>query len=206
MRETAGRTARSARDAAATSARWTGDRVREAQREVSKRLPANRRRVERRKRFLWLAAGGAAGAALTALFDPVRGKARRARVRDQTAAFFRRGGRRVDRFGRKVGSNFQGFRERQTYGRRGEYVAPNDETLEQKVESEVFGRADVPKGSIVLNAEDGVIVLRGQVETPDQIDHVESLVRKVDGVIDVQNLLHVKGNPPPNKAGSWSTG
>jgi len=206
MRETAGRTARSARDAAATSARWTGDRARVAQREVSKRLPANRRRVERRKRFLWLAAGGAAGAALTALFDPARGKARRARVRDQTAAFLRRGGRRFGRFGRKVGSDFQGFRERQAYGRSGEYVAPNNETLEQKVESEVLGRADVPKGSIVLNAEDGVIVLRGQVDTPDQIDHVESLVRKVDGVVDVQNLLHVKGSPPPNKAGSRTTG
>jgi hypothetical protein len=150
-------------------------------------------KAERRKRFFWLAAGGAAGAALTALFDPVRGKARRARVRDQTAAFMRRRGGTVGRFGRKVGSDFQGFRERQMYGRSGEYVAPNDATLEQKVESEVLGRGDVPKGSIVLNAEGGVIVLRGEVDSQEQIDHVESLVRKVDGVIDVENLLHVKG-------------
>lgn len=204
-RETAGRTARSARAAAVSSARWTGDRVERTRREMTKRLPAQRARVERRKRFLWAAAGGAAGAALTALFDPVRGKARRARLRDQTGAFLRRRGRRLDRYGRKIGSDLRGFRERQAYGKSGDYVAPNDETLQQKVESEVLGRADVPKGSMVLNAQDGVIVLRGEVETSDQIDHVESLVRKVDGVIDVENLLHVKGTPPPNKADAWPT-
>jgi osmotically-inducible protein OsmY len=111
----------------------------------------------------------------------------------------------MGRYGRKVGSDLQGYRDRQTYGRSGDYVAPNDETLQQKVESEVLGRADVPKGSYVLNVEDGVVVLRGQVETSDQINHLESLVRKVDGVIDVENLLHVKGTPPPNKPDTWST-
>ena len=202
-RETARRSALTARKTARRSAQWAGQRMREAQEEAVERVLSRRMKAERRKRFLWLAAGGAAGAAFAALFDPVRGKARRARVRDQTSAFLRRRGRTVGRYGRKVGSDFQGFRDRQTYGRSGEYVAPNDETLQQKVESEVLGRSDVPKGSVVLNAEDGVIVLRGEVDTQDQIDHLESLVRKVDGVIDVENLLHVKGTPPPNKADVW---
>jgi osmotically-inducible protein OsmY len=208
-RATARRSALTARDTARRSAQragqWAGERMRDAQEEMAARVLARRMKAERRKRFFWLAAGGAAGAALTALFDPVRGKARRARVRDQTSAFLRRRGSTVGRFGRKVGSDFQGFRERQMYGRSGEYVAPNDATLEQKVESEVLGRADVPKGSILVNAEDGVIVLRGEVDSQEQIDHVESLVRKVDGVIDVANLLHVKGTPPPNKADVWRT-
>jgi hypothetical protein len=179
--------------------------MRDAQEEVAGRVLARRARVERRKRFLWLAAGGAAGAALTALLDPVRGKARRARLRDQTTAFLRRRGRDLGRYGRKVGSDFQGYRDQQAYGSRGDYVAPNDETLEHKVESEVLGRADVPKGSILINVEDGVVVLRGAVDTADQIDHVESLVRKVDGVIDVENLIHVKGTPPPNRPDTSST-
>lgn len=207
-RETARRSAATAREtaqrSAQRSAKWAGERMREAQEQVAGRVLARRAKAERRKRFLWLAAGSAAGATLAALFDPVRGKARRARIVDQSTAFFRRRGRRVGRFGRKLGHDLEGFRERQVYGRTGEYVAPNDETLKQKVESEVLGRADVPKGSILVNAEDGVIVLRGQVDTPEQVNHVESLVLKVDGVIEVQNLLHVKGSPPPNKPAAWT--
>lgn len=197
---TASRSAGTARDSARKAAKWTGGRVRVAQREVSKRMPAHRARVERRKRWAWLAGGVAAGAAVTALFDPVRGKARRARLKDQTAAFLRRRARRAERLGRKVASDFEGFRERMEFGQRGEYVAPNDETLEAKVESEVLGRRGIPKGSILISAEDGVVVLRGQVDDPDQIEHIEKLVRDVDGVRGVENLLHAKGTVAPNKA------
>jgi BON domain len=168
-------------------------------------MPAHRARVERRKRLLFLVGGSAAGAALMALFDPVRGKARRARLVSQAGGFARRRARRFGRLGRRVVSDIEGYRDRVTYGRRGDYIAPNDATLEQKVESEVMGRSDVPRGSIVVNAEDGVIVLRGQVESEDQIEMVERLVRQVDGVRDVENLLHVKGTMPPNKAAAWST-
>jgi hypothetical protein len=204
-RDTARRSALTARDTARRSARWAGERMQDAQEELAGRVLARRMRAQRRKRYFWLAAGGAAGAALTALFDPVRGKARRARLRDQSTAFLRRRGRTLGRFGTKVGSDLQGFRERQMYGRTGEYIAPNDETLQQKVESEVLGRADVPKGSIVLNAEGGIVFLRGELETQDQIDHIESLVRKVDGVLDVENYLHIRGTPPPNKGDVWRT-
>jgi hypothetical protein len=197
--------ARSAGQTARRAGRKTWSRVQSTQRDVARLMPARRARVERRKRVLFVLGGSAAGAALMALLDPVRGKARRALVRDQTAAFFRRRARRLGRVGRRVGSDFRGYRDRQAYGRSGEYIAPNDVTLEQKVESEVLGRSDVPKGSILINAEDGVIVLRGEVDTQDQIDHVESLVRKVDGVVEVENLLHLKGTPPPNKAAAWET-
>ena len=198
--------ARSAGETARRRGRKAWTRAQSAQREVTRLMPARRARVERRKRVLFLLGGSAAGAALMALLDPVRGKARRALVRDQSAAFLRRRARRLGRLGRRVESDFRGYRDRQAYGRSGEYIAPNDVTLKQKVESEVLGRSDVPKGSIVINAEDGVIVLRGEVDTQDQIDHVESLVRKVDGVVDVENLLHLKGTPPPNKAAARSTG
>jgi osmotically-inducible protein OsmY len=195
---TAGRSAGTARDSARKAAKWTGGRVRVAQREVARRMPAQRARVERRKRLAMLAAGGAVGAVLTALFDPVRGKARRARLKDQSVAFLRRRARRVERLGRKVASDVEGYRERMAFGQR-DYVAPNDVTLEAKVESEVLGRTDVPKGSILINVEEGIVVLRGEVELPDQIEHIEKLVRDVDGVRGVENLLHVKGTPPPKK-------
>jgi hypothetical protein len=185
------------------SGRQALNRLQTTRKEIGRHMPAHRARMERRRRFLYLVGGSAAGAALMALFDPVRGKARRARLVSQTGGLVRRRARRMGRLRRRVASDFEGYRERVAYGRRGDYVAPNDATLAQKVESEVLGRADVPKGSIVVNAEDGVMVLRGEVDTPDQIDHIESLVRKVDGVVDVENLLHLKGTPP-NKAAPWS--
>jgi osmotically-inducible protein OsmY len=163
-------------------------------------MPAHRARVERRKRWAWLAGGLAVGAAATALLDPVRGKARRARLKDQTAAFLRRRARRAERLGRKVASDFEGFRERREYGRKGEYIAPNDAALEAKVESEILGRSDIPKGSILISAEDGDILLHGEVEHLDQVEHIEKLIRDVDGVRGVRNNLHVKGTVPPNKA------
>jgi osmotically-inducible protein OsmY len=48
----------------------------------------------------------------------------------------------------------------------------------------------VPKGQININAENGVVFLRGQVEDPELVEALEARVRKVRGVKDVENLLH----------------
>lgn len=90
---------------------------------------------------------------------------------------------------------------------RGERTLPEtDAVLVSKVESEVLGNPDFPKGSVSINAEDGVIVLRGQVERPDQIRRLEKAVRKVDGVLDVENLLHLPGTPAPSSRGRVGAG
>jgi osmotically-inducible protein OsmY len=81
-----------------------------------------------------------------------------------------------------------------------------DTVLVSKVESEVLGDPDVPKGSVNVNAEDGVVVLRGQVERPDQIRKLEKAVRKIDGVVDVENLLHLPGTPAPSSRGRVRAG
>lgn len=201
LRESARRSGESAR----RTGRKAWARAQSTRRDIARRMPAHRAKVERRKRLFFLVGGGVAGAVLTALFDPVRGKARRARLVSQAGGFLRRRSRRMGRMGRRVASDFRGHRERAAYGRSDEYAAPNDETLTQKVESEVLGRSDVPKSSIVINAEDGVIVLRGAVERERDIENVERLVRQVNGVRDVENLLHVKGTVPPNKAAARST-
>ena len=81
-----------------------------------------------------------------------------------------------------------------------------DAVLVTKVESEVLGDPDLPKGSVSINAEDGIIVLRGQVERPEQIRRLEKAVRKVDGVQGVENLLHLPGTPAPSSRGRVSAG
>jgi osmotically-inducible protein OsmY len=66
----------------------------------------------------------------------------------------------------------------------------DDVTLARKVESEIFRPADVPKGAISVNVNDGVVELRGEIADQKQIDELGESAKKVDGVKDVRNLLH----------------
>jgi osmotically-inducible protein OsmY len=72
---------------------------------------------------------------------------------------------------------------------------PNDVTLARKVESDLFRDPDVPKGRINVNAEGGIIVLRGELGRREQIEAVEAAVRRIPGVREVENLLHLPGTP-----------
>ena len=71
----------------------------------------------------------------------------------------------------------------------------DDATLKHKVESILFRDPDVPKGDININAEYGVIVLRGTARTPDEVNDIEQQVRAIDGVRDVDNRLHLPSMP-----------
>ena len=79
-------------------------------------------------------------------------------------------------------------------GRRAQAEPPNDVTLAHKVETELFRSDDIPKGQINVNAQDGVIQLRGEVPE-DMIDDLVEKARSVQGVLDVENLLHTPGQP-----------
>lgn len=112
------------------------------------------------------------GAALTYFFDPQSGARRRAMARDRALAFVQRA--------------------KQLKAK--EKVAdPNDATLARKVETEIFRDPDVPKARIDVNAEDGVVILRGEVENETLIKDLEERTRSVQGVKGVENLLHVSG-------------
>lgn len=75
----------------------------------------------------------------------------------------------------------------------------DDATLARKVETEIF-RGDVPRGDIVVNAEHGRVVLRGEVADPDLATSLEAEARAIPGVRDVENLLHAPGDPAPPSA------
>jgi osmotically-inducible protein OsmY len=72
----------------------------------------------------------------------------------------------------------------------------DDVTLARKVESEVLGGEDAPKGSVVVNARDGVVELRGEVKRPEDVKELGAAAAKVAGVKDVNNLLHTPGSEP----------
>ena len=148
------------------------------------------------RRLLFL---GAIGAALKYFLDPQNGRRRRALARDRVPAFFRGQAQRAGQVGRTVQSEAYGVTQKVKHRSEEPKPQPDDVTLTRKVETEIFRDADVPKGQINVNAENGVVVLRGEVDQQDLIKQLEERTRKVQGVRGVENLLHTPGTPAPTK-------
>jgi osmotically-inducible protein OsmY len=73
----------------------------------------------------------------------------------------------------------------------------DDQTLADRVRSEIFRAHDAPKGSVSVDVQAGVAYLRGEVADHDWIDRLGALTRKVEGITGVKNLLHGPGTPAP---------
>ena len=80
----------------------------------------------------------------------------------------------------------------------------DDETLRQRVESQLFRDRHIPKGDLNINCEHGMVILRGELDSPLEIAQLEERVRPTPGVRGVQNLLHPHGTPAPNKQRSYN--
>ena len=116
------------------------------------------------------------GAALTYFFNPMEGQRRRAKIAGRIRALLARA---------EAGPKLQ----------------PDDVTLARKVETEIFRPEDAPKGQVDVNVENGIVFLRGEVERPEIIKDLEGRARKVQGVREVENLLHLPGSPSPAAKG-----
>jgi osmotically-inducible protein OsmY len=133
----------------------------------------------------------AAGAAIAYFFDPQNGRRRRALARDRSAGLTRRTLRRLGRAQHHAQAEAYGLSQKAQHLREEPKPTPDDATLAHKVETEIFRDPHVPKGQINVNAENGTVVLRGEVKTPDLIRDLEDRARKVQGVENVENLLHL---------------
>ena len=137
------------------------------------------------------------GAAMAYFLDPQNGRRRRHQSRDQLLSLVRNGTKRGRKLVRHATSDAAGQARRAAHAiRPSNEVELDDATLVDKVESIVFRTHDLPKGQININAENGVVFLRGQVEQPELVSSLEERVRKVRGVRGVQNLLHSSGKSP----------
>jgi osmotically-inducible protein OsmY len=134
------------------------------------------------------------GAAAAFLLDPDRGRARRARLADQAAAWTRRLWRGAQRRSRLLVSRAAGG-VKAMRASNGVGVPPNDATLKDRVESELLGDPTVPKGAINTNAEQGIVVLRGEVPDDEMRADLERRAAQIRGVWYVENLLHLPGEP-----------
>lgn len=145
-----------------------------------------------------------AGATIAYFLDPQLGRTRRTKTKDQVAGAVRRRRRRIET---QVEQKTDYLQDRahglkQEVARSPETQTPdNDRTLVDKVRSEVLGQEEFRPYTINVDAADGVVVLRGQMDRPEQIRALRDAVSRVPGVRLVENYLHLPGIPPPNEPG-----
>jgi hypothetical protein len=144
------------------------------------------------------ACGMTMGVVLGYFLDPRAGRRRRHTTRDRAMSGVRRGERRAAARARRAESHALGIARRTLNAARPRHREPFDDvTLARKVESELYRRARVPKGHISINAEDGLVFLRGILDRQEDIERIELATRQIEGVRDVENLIHLPGTPAP---------
>lgn len=167
-----------------------------------------RRRRPRRQmppRAVFVVAAGVLGALVGAvaeyLLDPARGHARRAGLRERSAAAVRRPVRRARRTASKDVAYLRGRAHRMGHRLSRSHPPVDDRTLVDRVRSEVFGRRPFRGVSVNMDAVDGVLTLRGQLEDQDAIRDLVDAVGKVAGVRGVESMLHTPDAVAPNVVG-----
>jgi hypothetical protein len=155
-----------------------------------------RRRHQTVRLGAMLAAGSTAGASALYFLDPVSGRRRRKVAVDRTAATARHAWRRVQRTVHRIEAAAVG-RARRFAHLREEQKQFDDVTLARKVETRLFRDPRVPKGEIDVNVQHGVVQLRGVVPTRDMLDDLVARTRAVQGVLEVESLLHLPSEPAP---------
>jgi osmotically-inducible protein OsmY len=145
-----------------------------------------------------LLAGAVGGAAAQFFLDGQAGRRRRHTARDRARSLARRRAHeavaRVDYAAGHAKGMVWSLRPRPSDDRK--YEELGDAALAHKVESEIFRAHDAPKGKVDVNAENGVVFLRGEVE-PEWIERLEHAAGHVNGVKAVRSLLHPPGTPAP---------
>ena len=169
---------------------------------VPARFGKRRDRSTAADRFAISAAAAACGVALGVVLeyflDPAAGRRRRHGARDRALSRIRRGERRAARRARRAESHAVGVARRTLNARHRHREPIDDITLAHKVESELFRRTGVPKDRVSVNAEDGVVFLRGVIDREEDIARMEAGTRQIAGVRDVENLLHTPGAATPS--------
>ena len=144
-----------------------------------------------------------AGAALTAyILDPERGKARRRRITDQAGHKLRAAVRKVRRTARHASHTLVGRGRHLLLDGQADFA--DGRALLDRVESELFEDPAVPRGRMNIEVEGLTVILRGELDSLDQMEKVEAAVSRIPGVLGVRSYLHLPGTPAPNKLAALS--
>jgi hypothetical protein len=154
-------------------------------------------------------AAACAGALVMYYSDPSQGRRRRALVRDRFAHWGHLVRGQVPRRLEQRGRFFRGVARGVSHDaarlvhRNGHAGVADDETLVARVRSEVLRDGRVKAGEIHIDAYEGCVTLRGQVDRESDKRRLVDATRRVAGVTDVRSYLHLPDEPPPNKAESY---
>jgi osmotically-inducible protein OsmY len=164
--------------------------------EVTTRMTPTSMRHGRARLMTALGAGTALGASVLYILDPVSGRRRRSIARDRVAGTVRRTWRNAARSVRGVRATGYGMSQRVQHLREQDKDL-DDVTLAHKIETELFRDPDVPKGQINVNVHGGLVQLRGEVPSLDMLSDLVARTRRIQGVQEIENLLHLPGKPAP---------
>jgi hypothetical protein len=146
---------------------------------------------------LKFAKGVVIGATAAYYLDPDRGRSRRAHARDQMSARGKRLARSAGRRARYQLGRAKGRMMRSVGG--GRFRPVDDRALADHLHA-VLGRLAIPTDHLTTEVVDGVVRLRGQVESRIDAEVVTSALACEPGVRRVEDLTHLPDAAPPNKA------
>jgi BON domain-containing protein len=161
------------------------------------------KRVRRGPSRTRLVATGALAAIGAYFLDPQSGKRRRDVATDKVGKWLRRGKRETERKARYAEGAAAGAAAKASPStdRPPAETRLNDPALARKVETEIFSDADsLARGAVSVNVENGVVYLRGQLEDESEIAKLGAKAQSVEGVRQVENLLHTPGSSAPTKS------
>lgn len=154
-----------------------------------------------RGRLRWFLIGIGIGAVAQYFADPERGRARRVKTRDMAAARVRRPVRQAEDLARMqttmLRDRAEGLAHEATTSE-ADRVPDDDRALANKVRSEALGGDEWRPDTINVDAVDGVVTLRGELDSRERIERAERAVSEVPGVRRVDSFLHLPGEPAPN--------
>jgi gas vesicle protein len=147
-------------------------------------------------RLFFLGLGIGIGAIASYLGDPDRGRARRAELQQQARTRFDAAAEGTidavrDTTQRTVGNAIDAIPE---------VSQPSDAVLLERVRAEAIGPSPVPNAQLITTVVDGVVELRGKVDTLPQREALLAAVAAVDGVREVRDLTHLPGEPAPTRS------
>ena len=183
-----------------------GRRVDEARNATERRIDASEamlseriddlataeRRTSWPRRLFWMLLGCGVGMAAGFLSDPDRGRGRRSQMTDQLTA---RGREVTDQMRKKakvVTDRTRGQVMERVKDARPETPTADQNLLEQRIKSEVFGHRDDTSEVVILVNAPGRVALRGTVPNSMSERELLSAVADVDGVVDVRSELEVR--------------
>lgn len=139
--------------------------------------------------------GVALGAALMYFLDPDRGTRRRHIFMDKLGKWLRNSAGETGKMIDYTGGKLQGVLNTNPP----DNPNPDDKTLKERIQSEIFKNPETSRQNMNVNVADGVVELRGELPTPQAIDDLIARVKAIPNVKEIHDYLHLPNTPAPNK-------